>query len=67
MFRLHIDVPLGTDLEEAKDQADAILAALVVFRNKHQIQFRLSADGDRGNKNHMNIVDGRPGGSKSRL
>lgn len=64
MFRLIIDFPLGDDEEIARDKAVELLTSIRATTLIEQStsldilekgQFRLTKDGDRGNKNYMNV------------
>jgi hypothetical protein len=57
-YRLHIDIPLGKDVSEARNLADHLIE---IMRNEFYgeglrlIQYKLSHDSDRGNKNYLDI------------
>jgi hypothetical protein len=58
MFRLHIDVPLGTDEAEAIENAQYLMEAFQKgLDSKHiewaQVQYRLGNDGDRSPRNYL--------------
>ena len=58
VYRLHIDVPLGTDLEKAKDLAEHLVEIMkgeFYGEGLTFLQYRLSHDDDRGNKNYLDI------------
>jgi len=56
MYRLHFDIPLGTDEEQAKKVAEKFVQFL---RNSVDdtviINYALRRDGDRGGQNYLNI------------
>ena len=57
-YRLHIDIALGTDLEEAKELADHIvghIARMEIIEGLSNFKYKLCNDGDRGNKNYLDI------------
>lgn len=56
-YRLHIDVPLGEDLEKAKHLAFFAVEYLSQMQKTgiDMFQYRLSHDLDRGNKNYLDI------------
>lgn len=57
-YRLHIDIPLGDDLEESKAQAEHIvdfLSAMSKIEGVDFFQYKLSHDQDRANKNYLDI------------
>jgi hypothetical protein len=62
MFRLHIDVPLGTDETYAVGIANQIMKALkhglsetepFAYSKMPEIQYRLGNDGDRSPRNYL--------------
>ena len=64
MYRLVIDIPLGEDLDQAKEDASNLLSKIRSTWDKDDVeppsnindtQYRLSHDGDRTPKNYMNI------------
>ena len=57
MHRLHIDIPLNKDLELSVDLSKKIVDFLSTLNIEgvDLVQYRLSNDTDRGNKNYLDI------------
>ena len=67
-YRLFIDVPLGNDLDIAKNIADQLVA---IMENEFDVndalsvvQYKLSHDTDRANKNYLDINENGHASSK---
>lgn len=57
-YRLHIDIPLGNNLDEAKLFVKDIihyLSSMEKIEGVDYFQYKLSHDTDRGNKNYLDI------------
>ena len=79
MYRLHIDIPLGSDEEEAIEQvkslmhcnfsdADAQEKLKTVMGGVDQVNYRLGHDEDRQKSNYLNKTEsGHVTNKKSRL
>ncbi len=62
MFRLHLDIPMGDNVDKAKEDAIMLLATLKeVLMNEGftETTYKLMRDGDRSGRNILNVVDGR--------
>ena len=58
MYRLHIDLPLDEDLENSQQLSEHIIEILkneLYGEGLSVVQYRLSNDTDRGNKNYLDI------------
>ena len=56
MYRLHIDIPLGTDESEAVKKSQMVIALLLMDRETipaTQINYRLGHDEDRQKSNYL--------------
>lgn len=73
MYRLIIDMEMGSDLAEAQQKSEAILKIIkgtftpTDFTEMTFAQYKLVQDGSRSGANHLNIVDGRAMGKKLNL
>ena len=59
-YRLHIDIPLGTNEEEAKQIARTFVQSLLDFTNTSrdgvkEVNYRLGHDEDRQKSNYLDI------------
>lgn len=76
-YRLHIDVPLGTDQSHAQMASENLKKALqaklkewkelhpLTFENLTEFGVRLQMDGERNNRNYLDIMtNGIPSGKK---
>jgi hypothetical protein len=52
-FRLHIDIPLSQSEEESIRISQEVLEQLKLLTGVNFLQYRLSHDLDRGNKNYL--------------
>jgi hypothetical protein len=67
-FRLHIDVPLGSDMFAARVAGQKFLDALAGLAKDHEVQYRLGHDTDRQKSNYYQINEnGHCSNKKSRL
>ena len=58
MYRLHIDLPLTTDLENSKELSEHVIEILkqeLYGEGLTVVQYKLSHDSDRANKNYLDI------------
>lgn len=57
MYRLHIDIPINTDLNSSSEIAKKVIKILEEMKvdGVELAQYRLSNDEDRGNKNYLDI------------
>lgn len=57
-YRLHIDIPISGDLQNAKDITEHIvdfLSRMERIEDVEFFQYKLSHDSDRANKNYLDI------------
>ena len=56
-FRLHLDIPLSSDQKTSEEIAQKIVDYLTAMNisGVELVQYRLSHDYDRGNKNYLDI------------
>ncbi len=57
MYRLHVDIPLSKDLDQSIDLSKQIVDFLSTLKinGVDVVQYKLSNDTDRANKNYLDI------------
>lgn len=70
-YRLHIDVPLGTDEKVAIENSQMLIALLLQDRDQipaSQVSYRLGHDDDRQKSNYLDINEnGHASNKKTRI